>query len=75
MTAYNNFAGVVAERGFITFAPDNLSRGEDRYRWLSRKANTIGRTLFPFILAQHDQITRWLHTLPFADGSRMRSTD
>ena len=70
-TAYNNFAGVLAERGFITFAPHNLYRGEDRYRWLSRKANTLGRTLFSFILAQHDQITRWLDTLPFVDGSRI----
>src|SRR5262249_31118194 len=40
-TAYNNFAGVLAEHGFVTFAPHNLYRGEDRYRWLDRKANTI----------------------------------
>jgi hypothetical protein len=70
-TAYNNFAGVLAERGFITFAPHNLYRGEDRYRWLDRKANTVKATLFSFILAQHDQILRWLETLPFVDGSRM----
>jgi hypothetical protein len=31
------FAGVLAERGFITFAPHNLYRGEDRYRWLDRR--------------------------------------
>jgi len=55
-TAYNNFAGALAERGFITFAPHNLYRGEDRYRWLSRKANTVKATLFSFIIAQHDQI-------------------
>jgi dienelactone hydrolase len=70
-TAYNNFAGVLAERGFITFAPHNLYRGEDRYRWLSRKANTVKATLFSFILAQHDQILRWLETLPFVDGNRI----
>ena len=69
--AYNNFAGVLAERGFITFAPHNLYRGEDRYRWLDRKANSVGATLFSFILAQHDQITRWLDTLPFVDGKRI----
>ncbi len=70
-SAYNNFAARLAERGFITFAPHNLYRGEDRYRWLCRKANTVKATLFSFILAQHDQILRWLETLPFVDGRRM----
>lgn len=69
--AYNNFAARLAERGFITFAPHNLYRGEDRYRWLSRKANTIQASLFSFIIAQHDQILRWLDTLPFVDGERI----
>jgi dienelactone hydrolase len=70
-SAYNNFAGALAERGFITFAPHNLYRGEDRYRWLGRKANTVKATLFSFIIAQHDQILHWLETLPYVDGSRM----
>jgi len=70
-SAYNNFAARLAERGFITFAPHNLYRGEDRYRWLDRKANTVKATLFSFIIAQHDQILRWLETLPFVDGKRM----
>jgi dienelactone hydrolase len=70
-SAYNNFAARLAERGFITFAPHNLYRGEDRYRWLCRKANTVKATLFSFIIAQHDQILRWLETLPFVDGRRM----
>ena len=69
--AYNNFAAALAERGFITFAPFNLYRGEDRYRYLSRKANTVGASLFSFILAQHDQILRWLDTQPFVDGKRI----
>jgi dienelactone hydrolase len=70
-TAYNNFAGVLAERGFVTFAPHNLYRGEDRYRWLSRKANSVQASLFSFILAQHDQILRWLGTQPFVDPARI----
>jgi dienelactone hydrolase len=70
-SAYNNFAARLAERGFITFAPHNLYRGEDRYRWLDRKANTVKATLFSFIIAQHDQVLRWLATLPFVDGERM----
>jgi len=70
-TAYNNFAGELADRGFVTFAPHNLYRAEDRYRWLDRKANSVKGTLFSFIIAQHGQILRWLETLPFVDGSRM----
>lgn len=70
-TAYNNFAAKLAERGFITFSPHNLYRGEDRYRWLDRKANTIGCSLFSFILAQHDATLRWLESLPMVDGNRI----
>lgn len=70
-TGYKNVAAVLAERGFITFAPHNLYRGEDRYRWLDRKANTVKATLFSFIIAQHDQILRWLETQPFVDGKRI----
>ncbi len=70
-TGYSNVAARLAERGFITFAPHNLYRGEDRYRWLDRKANNIGATLFSFIIAQHDQILRWLDSLPMVDGDRI----
>jgi dienelactone hydrolase len=70
-SAYNNFAGALAEQGFITFAPHNLYRGEDRYRWLCRKANTVKGTLFSFIIAQHDQILRWLATLLNVDAEHI----
>jgi hypothetical protein len=70
-TAYNDFAAKLAERGFVTYAPHNLYRGEDQYRWLDRKANAIGCTLFSFIIAQHDQTLTWLSTLPFVDGDRI----
>jgi len=64
---YHQFAVRLAERGFVTFVPHSLYRGEDRYRWLSRKANGTKASLFSFIIAQHDQILRWLGTLPFVD--------
>jgi dienelactone hydrolase len=68
---YRNFAARLADRGFITFAPHNLYRGEDRYRWLSRKANGVKASLFSFIISQHDQVLRWLRTLPFVDDRRI----
>ena len=68
---YHNLAARLAEEGFVTFAPHNLYRGEDRYRWLCRKANGIKATLFSFIVSQHEQILRWLATLPMVDPGRI----
>ena len=68
---YNDFGSALADRGFVVFAPHNLYRGEDRYRWLDRKANTIRATLFSFILGQHERILDWLASLPFVDGTRI----
>lgn len=69
--AYNDFAAKLAERGFITFATHNLYRGEDRYRWLDRKANTVGASLFSFIIPSHRQFLKWLATLPQVDAERI----
>lgn len=69
--AYRNFAARLADRGFVVFAPHNLYRGEDRYRWLDRKANAIKASMFSIIIAQHQQILRWLKQLPFVDGQRI----
>lgn len=70
-TAYNDFAGALADRGFVTFAPHNLYRGEDRYRWLDRKANTVKASLWSFIISQHRQILNWLATQPYVDKQRI----
>jgi len=69
--AYHDYAARLADRGFIVFAPHNPYRGEDRYRFLSRKANCVGASLFSFILAQHQQILDWLKTLPQVDPERI----
>lgn len=68
---YKAFAARLAERGFITFAPQNLYIFQDRFRTLQRKANPLGKTLFSIIVPQHQQITDWLKSLPFVDGSRI----
>lgn len=70
-SAYNDFAARLAEEGFITFSPHNLYRHEDRYRWLDRKANLVGGTLFTFITASHRQFLDWLRTLPQVDPERI----
>lgn len=69
--AYHDFAARLAERGFITFAPQNLYIFKDRFRTLQRKANPLGKTLFSVIVPQHQQIVDWLQTLPYVDGNRI----
>jgi dipeptidyl aminopeptidase/acylaminoacyl peptidase len=69
--AYHDYATKLVERGFIVFVPHNPYRGEDKYRFLSRKANSVKASLFSFILAQHQQILNWLSSLPQVDRSRI----
>jgi len=69
--AYHDFAAKLAERGFITFAPQNLYIFQDRFRTLQRKANPLGKTLFSIIVPQHQQIVDWLQSLPMVDPQRI----
>lgn len=69
--SYNQYAIRLAERGFITFAPQNLYIGHDRFRTLQRKANLLGKTLFSIIVPQHQQMTDWLKSLPMVDPERI----
>ena len=68
---YKAFATRLAERGFVTFAPQNLYLGWDLFRILQFKANAVGCTLFSVMVPQHRQITEWLAGLPFVDGERI----
>jgi len=69
--AYHDFAAKLAERGFITFSPQNLYIFTDRFRTLQRKANPLKKTLFSVIIPQHQQIVDWLKTLPYVDKERI----
>lgn len=70
-TSYNDMGAKLANQGFIVFATFGLFNGEDRYRWLCRKANAVGKTLFSFILSQNEQYLNWLKTQPFVDSTRI----
>lgn len=69
--SYHDFTAKLAERGFITFAPQNLYIFRDRFRTLQRKANPLKKSLFSIIAAQHQQILDWLKTLPWVDPGRI----
>jgi hypothetical protein len=68
---YRNFAARLARQGFVTFAPQHLYRGGDRFRTLQRKANPLKKSLFSVLVAQHRQLLKWLGGLPFVDPSRI----
>ena len=68
---YKAFATELTERGFVTFAPQNMYIFKDRFRTLQRKANSLGKTLFSLITPQHQQIVDWLQTLTFVDAERI----
>jgi hypothetical protein len=69
--SYNQYACRLAERGFVTYAPQNPYIFGDRFRTLQRKANPLGKTLFSIIVPQHQQATDWLASLPFVDPGRI----
>ena len=68
---YSNVAAKLADQGFVVYVPQNPYRGEDRYRWLARKANNVKKTLFSFITSQHEQTIKWLGSLDFVDKNRI----
>lgn len=68
---YKAFSAELAKRGFIVYAPQNPYRGRDRFRTLQRKSNPLGRSLFSYILPQHQVTLNWLKTLPGVDPQRI----
>jgi dienelactone hydrolase len=69
--AYHQFACKLAERGFITYAPQNPYIFTDRFRTLQRKLNPLKKTLFSIIVPQHQQAVDWLASLPMVDPERI----
>ena len=68
---YHQFACRLAERGFITFAPQNCYIGGNNFRQVLRKAQPLKLTLWSFIMRQHEVILDWLASQDFVDPSRM----
>jgi dienelactone hydrolase len=68
---YSGFAHELANRGFITYSPQNPYRGRDEFRTIQRKSNPLKRSLFSYIIPQHARTLEWLATLPNVDPERM----
>ncbi|MBS0263676.1 MAG: hypothetical protein JSS02_17165 [Planctomycetes bacterium] len=68
---YSGFAAELADRGFITYAPQNPYRGQHRFRTLQRKSNPLKRSLFSYIIPQHQRTIDFLKQLPGVDPQRI----
>ncbi|MDR3183725.1 MAG: alpha/beta hydrolase family protein [Planctomycetaceae bacterium] len=68
---YSAMATELCERGYITFAPQGIFTGGDKFRYNQRQLNSLGKTLFSIMVPQHQQLLNWLGTLPFVDKDRM----
>ena len=68
---YKGFSSALCKRGFIVYAPQNPYRGQDRFRTLQRKSNPLKRSLFSYIIPQHQRTLDWLATLPNVDAERI----
>ena len=68
---YKAFSEELVKRGFLVYAPQNPYRGGDRFRVLQRMSNPLKRSLFTYIVAQHEQSLDWLAMLPNVDANRI----
>ncbi|MFO0792324.1 MAG: dienelactone hydrolase family protein [Pirellulales bacterium] len=68
---YQAFAEQLVQKGFIVYAPQNPYRGGDQFRVIQRQSNPLKRSLFSYIIAQHDRTVEWLSTLPYVDSNRI----
>jgi hypothetical protein len=69
--SYKAFSDELCRRGFIVYAPQNPYRGTHRFRSIQRKSNPLARSLFSYIIAQHEQTLAWLATHPNVDAARI----
>lgn len=69
--SYQAFAEVLVKQGFLVYSPQNPYRGGDRFRALQRMSNPLKRSLFTYMIAQHEQTLEWLATLPEVDARRI----
>lgn len=68
---YKSFSEELVKQGYIVYAPQNPYRGGDQFRQLQRMSNPLQRSLFSYIIAQHEQTLDWLATLPHVDSARI----
>jgi cephalosporin-C deacetylase-like acetyl esterase len=67
----NGFPTTLTQRGYVTFVPQGIFAGHDKFRFNQRQLNPLGKTLFSIMVAQHQQILNWLGTLPYVHKDKI----
>lgn len=70
-STYKALSEQLVLQGYVVYAPQNPYRGGDQFRVLQRMSNPLQRSLFSFIISQHEQTLDWLSSLPFVDPQRI----
>lgn len=68
---YHHFAASLADEGFVTYAPQSPTVGNDNFRIIQRMGHPLKLALYSFILGQNEQLLNWLTTQPFVDPDRI----
>jgi dienelactone hydrolase len=68
---YHEVGRKLADRGFVVFTPFGNWTGETRFRWIDRIAKPTKAGLWSTVAREHQQLIRWLKTLPFVDPYRI----
>ena len=68
---YKAFADDLAKQGFIVYSPQNPYIGGDLFRVIQRQSNPMKRSLYSYIIPQHERTLEWLATLPNVDAQRI----
>ena len=69
--AYHQYACKLAERGFVTYAPQNPYIGGNTFRQLVRMGHPLKQSLYSVIVRQHQRTLEWLGGLSFVDAARI----
>lgn len=68
---YFEFARKLVEQGYVVYCPQNPYYGQNTFRQIQRKANTLKLSLFSFIIRQHQRTLDWIEKLPGVDPKKI----
>ncbi|MDO5552615.1 MAG: hypothetical protein Q4G68_02525 [Planctomycetia bacterium] len=68
---YRYIAPHLAKEGYVVLAMQGMARSPMFRVPGGRKANCVGKSLFSFIIPQHEQMLKWLRTLPYVKGDKI----
>ncbi len=68
---YHEVGRKLADLGYVVFTPFGNWTGETRFRWIDRVAKPTKAGIWSTVAKEHQQLLRWLSTLPFVDTNRI----